>query len=386
MRMASWKGLYVNVEAHEHGIEEPRNHEPKSQPAGIKEQPEEDSLYEAVDPATRLEAKQREPVPPTSSPARTPTCSRKVILLTGAALLAISMFLNVLLLTMGTVHYSKMGDTLEQVRNENKRLQETVSSSFLLYNENKNVCATNGEENYLTAVSCSSDVRAQHFQLLFSGLLRHVASGLCVAAQERRSRKALLLKPCKPQSSLQHWTCRDHDLLALKGSDLYFNYGNSVRQRVILFDGSGPWSRWLIYGTHSSICNSCTPLGRDWNAFQESYYFFSHTPGSWDVANQSCTSMGSHLLTINSAEEKDYVANVMKITSYWIGLTDQELEGDWKWVDGTKAEREKSYWHSSEPGGGKSENCAMVSHALWYDCPCKERYHWICKRRIRPMT
>uniref|UniRef100_G1KS57 C-type lectin domain-containing protein n=1 Tax=Anolis carolinensis TaxID=28377 RepID=G1KS57_ANOCA len=256
MRMASWKGLYVNVEAHEHGIEEPRNHEPKSQPAGIKEQPEEDSLYEAVDPTTRLEVKQREPVPPTSSPARTPTCSRKVILLTGAALLAISMFLNVLLLTMGTVHYSKMGDTLEQVRNENKRLQETA----------------------------------------------------------------------------------------------------------------------------------CTPLGRDWNAFQESYYFFSHTPGSWDVANQSCTSMGSHLLTINSAEEKDYVANVMKITSYWIGLTDQELEGDWKWVDGTKAEREKSYWHSSEPGGGKSENCAMVSHALWYDCPCKERYHWICKRRIRPMT
>ncbi|KAH0628626.1 hypothetical protein JD844_009995 [Phrynosoma platyrhinos] len=447
--MASWKGLYINVDAPEHATteeEEPRDHEPKGQPAGSKEKPDEDSLYEAVDPATRLEVKPREQVPPEWSPARKPMYSRKVVMLTGAALLAVSVFLNVLLLTMGTVHYSKMTDTLEQVQKENKRLKDAdemacykltyiqlttdkieceipvetkalaAPSPFLLYNEDKNVCATIQEQNYLTAASCSPDVQDQYFQPLSGGLLHHVASQLCVAAPSRKNKMALVLTPCNPRSSLQHWECRNHDLLALKGTDLYFNYGNSVNKRVMLYDGNGPWSRWLIYGTHNNICNSCNPLGRDWTSFQESYYFFSHSPGSWDVANQSCISMGSHLVTINSAEEKeqkhisnedddysnhgthgfvvceavhmlayedlDYVATIMKTTSFWIGLTDQQLEGTWKWVDGTKLGPENRYWHSTEPNGGKNENCAMMSHGMWYDFPCKERRHWVCKRKL----
>ncbi|XP_042308235.1 macrophage mannose receptor 1-like [Sceloporus undulatus] len=305
-----------------------------------------------------------------------------MVILTGAALLSVSVFLNVLLLTMGTVHYYKMADTLEQVQKENKWLKEAAPSPFLLYNENKNVCATILEQNYLTAVSCSPDVQDQHFQLLSGGLLSHLVSHLCVAAQSRKNKMALILTPCNPRSSLQHWECRNHDLLALKDTDLYFNYGNSVNKRVMLYDGNGPWSRWLIYGTHNNICNSCSPLGRDWKSFQESYYFFSHSPGSWDVANQSCISMGSHLVTISSAEEKDYVATIMKTTSYWIGLTDLELEGTWKWVDGTNVGPENRYWHSTEPNGGKNENCAMVSHGMWYDYPCKERHYWVCERKL----
>uniref|UniRef100_A0A8D2LJG0 C-type lectin domain-containing protein n=1 Tax=Varanus komodoensis TaxID=61221 RepID=A0A8D2LJG0_VARKO len=125
---------------------------------------------------------------------------------------------------------------------------------------------------------------------------------------------------------------------------------------------------------------ACPPFVRDWTSFQGSYYFLSHSPGPWDVANQSCTSMGSHLLVINSAKEK---VALSQTRSCWIGLIDQVLESDWTWVDGTPilSFDFSSYWGQNEPNGGKAENCALMRNSLWYDYPCKESYHWICERK-----
>ncbi|XP_058023981.1 CD209 antigen-like protein A [Ahaetulla prasina] len=55
---------------------------------------------------------------------------------------------------------------------------------------------------------------------------------------------------------------------------------------------------------------ACNPFSMDWTIFQGSYYFFSYSPGTWDVANQSCTSMGFHLVMINSIEEKSSLTQV----------------------------------------------------------------------------
>ncbi|KAF7235675.1 Macrophage mannose receptor 1 [Varanus komodoensis] len=260
-------------------------------------------------------------------------------------------------------------------------------SSFLLYNENLNICvATAQESKFLKGAPCDPRVQAQHFQWLSGGLLRHVASQLCVAASGAKSKTALHLKPCYARSSLQHWECREDNLLALEGKDLYFNYGNSAQDVVMLYSGKGLWSRWLVYQTRNSVCNSetqqsCPPFVRDWTSFQGSYYFLSHSPGPWDVANQSCTSMGSHLLVINSAKEKDHIAALSQTRSCWIGLIDQVLESDWTWVDGTRMGPDSSYWGQNEPNGGKAENCALMRNSLWYDYPCKESYHWICERK-----
>lgn len=108
----------------------------------------------------------------------------------------------------------------------------------------------------LIKVSCDPDIPSQRFQWLSRGLLRHVASQLCVEASTAKNRVAILLKPCNVRRSFQHWECRDHDLLALQGTDLYFNYGNSAKKLAMLYSQNGRWSRWLIYGTHSNICSS----------------------------------------------------------------------------------------------------------------------------------
>ncbi|KAJ6657700.1 hypothetical protein lerEdw1_002201 [Lerista edwardsae] len=327
--MASWKGIYRNVE--EFGGEEQR-----SQPADTMMSFEEWSVYEEIDPASKRNGKQMKP----GSPAWKAPCTRKTVVVCSAAVLAASVFLNVMLLALGIVHYSKKDSTLGHVHTENKLPQEkTVPSSFLLYNEKHKLCVAVQQPNYLTAASCSPGVHstAQHFQWVNQSLLRHVDSQLCVAAEMAKSQTALFLKPCNAQSPLQRWECRDGDLLALEGEELYFNYGNNIRKVVMLYKGNGPWSRWLINGTRSNICHTaCIPSAWDWILIQDSYYFLSHSPGTWDVANQSCTSMESHLVMIDSAEEKGHIADIMKASSYWIGLTDDMLDGDWKWVDGTR--------------------------------------------------
>ncbi|XP_061438813.1 macrophage mannose receptor 1-like isoform X2 [Rhineura floridana] len=393
--MASWKGLYSNVDMTDLGIKKPRAHEQRSQP-GTKGYPKEESVYEPFDPAVSLEKKQTVQMTATWCPAWKPSCTRRMVLVAGTALLAASMFLNVLLFALGIVHCkwstgslaadgildSKIAATLEQVRAENRKLQETVPSSFLLYNEDRKVCVTRKQPNSLTESSCDPDVQVQHFQLLSRGLLHHVDSQRCVAATVALSTARLLLQPCNAQSPLQRWECRDNDLLALEGKDLYFNSGNNVKSLVMLYNRNGPWSRWLIHGTRKNICSTCPPFAMDWTFFQGSYYYFSRSLGTWDVANQTCAFMGSHLVMINSAEEKGHVTTIMKVSSCWIGLTDQEHDGAWKWVDGTHVGPGNSYWHQNEPNGGNAENCALMKSSQWYDYPCKESYHWICEREL----
>ncbi|XP_066468781.1 macrophage mannose receptor 1-like [Tiliqua scincoides] len=339
------------------------------------------SVYEEIDPAAKREGKQIKP----RSPAWKAPCTRKRVVVCGAAVLATSVFLNVLLIALGILYYSKMDSTLEQVSTENKLPQEkTVPSSFALYNEKHKLCVAVQQPNYLTAASCNLNSTAQLFQWVNRSLLRHMDSQLCVAAGTAMSKTALFLQPCNAGSPLQHWECRDGDLLALEGKKLYFNYGNNIKRVVMLYDRDGPWSRWLINGTRSNICRTaCIPSAWDWILIQDSYYFLSRSPGTWDVANQSCTSMESHLVMISSTEEKGHIAEIMKASTCWIGLTDHMLDGDWKWVDGTRVGPDyKSYWRQGQPNGGKAENCGlMMKDSFWYDNPCTEAHHWICERK-----
>ena len=51
-------------------------------------------------------------------------------------------------------------------------------------------------------------------------------------------------------------------------------------------------------------------------------------------AEASSVALGGHLVAINDADENEWVAN-LTTAQYWIGYTDSQTEGVWKWADGS---------------------------------------------------
>ncbi|XP_053335428.1 CD209 antigen-like protein E [Clarias gariepinus] len=107
---------------------------------------------------------------------------------------------------------------------------------------------------------------------------------------------------------------------------------------------------------------------------------------NWTESRQDCIKRGADLVIINSREEQEFIIKQVngKIQA-WIGLSDRETEGEWKWVDGTPLTTE--FWASGEPNnGGGDENCVEFYSGdtgnFWNDLKCFTKLKWICEKHL----
>jgi Ca2+-binding RTX toxin-like protein len=56
--------------------------------------------------------------------------------------------------------------------------------------------------------------------------------------------------------------------------------------------------------------------------------------GSWTEAQAQAVSLGGNLVTVNDATENQFLVNTFGTERLWIGLTDEAVEGQFKWVNG----------------------------------------------------
>uniref|UniRef100_A0A668A7B0 C-type lectin domain-containing protein n=1 Tax=Myripristis murdjan TaxID=586833 RepID=A0A668A7B0_9TELE len=117
-----------------------------------------------------------------------------------------------------------------------------------------------------------------------------------------------------------------------------------------------------------------------WTKFNSSCYFISSESKNWNESRQDCLRRGADLVIINSREENSFLKNFR--VRLWIGLSDLETEGEWKWVDGSSL----SYtsWAEGQPDdyGGK-EDCGVLRPVYdgWNDFPCSLGRPWICEKK-----
>ncbi|XP_067224653.1 CD209 antigen-like protein C [Chanodichthys erythropterus] len=120
-----------------------------------------------------------------------------------------------------------------------------------------------------------------------------------------------------------------------------------------------------------------------WTNYQYSVYFISSEKKSWTESRRYCTDRGADLIIINNKEEQNFVRNITSSADLvWIGLTDSDVEGTWKWVDGTSMTSGFSFWGSGEPNGNTKENCTLIYSSGWADYPCNDNFKWICEKTI----
>ncbi|XP_073672069.1 uncharacterized protein [Paramisgurnus dabryanus] len=93
-----------------------------------------------------------------------------------------------------------------------------------------------------------------------------------------------------------------------------------------------------------------------WTYYQSSLYLISSEQKSWSDSRRYCRERGADLIIINNRQEQNFIQNNYGNDKHWIGLTDTEVEGRWKWVDGSTLT--SGFWKSGDPNnlGGK-EDC-----------------------------
>ncbi|XP_031699610.1 C-type lectin domain family 4 member E-like [Anarrhichthys ocellatus] len=150
--------------------------------------------------------------------------------------------------------------------------------------------------------------------------------------------------------------------------------------------------------TKARICRKCPD---SWRLFENKCYFFSSRKLSWSSSRAWCQTQGGDLLIINSEPEQSFVFESSQApqtsSRLWIGLTDAEEEGEWRWVDGSPLTSDVQYWLSrpglgTEPDNWKLDNplgedCGHMDaseNALksWMDGSCEIPYRWICEKNV----
>ncbi|XP_058850044.1 asialoglycoprotein receptor 1-like isoform X6 [Acipenser ruthenus] len=154
------------------------------------------------------------------------------------------------------------------------------------------------------------------------------------------------------------------------------------------------------------VCKACP---QNWELFNGKCYYFSTDRMNWISSRDNCTSLGGHLVIIESNGEQRFLsdkawnitqkANISKEQdkSHWISLTDAVTEGTWLWVDGTPLNDKAKFWATRTNDQGKEpdnywredpsgEDCAQLrpqrnSYETWFDSSCKKQYKRICETK-----
>ncbi|XP_048198301.1 C-type lectin domain family 17, member A isoform X2 [Perognathus longimembris pacificus] len=118
-----------------------------------------------------------------------------------------------------------------------------------------------------------------------------------------------------------------------------------------------------------------------WLPFEDKCYYFSSTTATWDEARQFCQESYAHLVIINSFAEQNFISKLHGSPRvYWLGLTDKDQEGEWRWLDGTPVTL--SFWDPQEPNNSYEEDCASMNKGgSWNDLSCAKTTYWICERK-----
>ncbi|KAL4609603.1 hepatic lectin-like isoform X1 [Arapaima gigas] len=123
----------------------------------------------------------------------------------------------------------------------------------------------------------------------------------------------------------------------------------------------------------------------EWLTHKGSSYLVTQHKATWRDSETFCRKEGAHLVTINTADEQNYVNSIRKDGNHWIGLVEKENEGVWSWVDGTDFSSTPHFWALGQPDEWRlapdGEDCGELNpRGFWNDADCSLYHRFICEK------
>ncbi|XP_020792837.1 C-type lectin-like [Boleophthalmus pectinirostris] len=115
---------------------------------------------------------------------------------------------------------------------------------------------------------------------------------------------------------------------------------------------------------------------------RECYYISPKgTSKTWTASKRDCESRGGRLVIIKSRSKLELLS--LFHLNIWVGLSDREKEGTWKWLDGTGLEG-SAFWLEGEPNDdNQNEDCAhlnvIAAEIGFNDNNCESVFPYICE-------
>lgn len=111
------------------------------------------------------------------------------------------------------------------------------------------------------------------------------------------------------------------------------------------------------------------------------FKLFTNTK-TWAEAKADCEARGGHLVTSTSKEKNDFLASITGKTSVWLGATDEETEGVWKWINGEKWDYTNWHCHVQPDNIGSKEHYLQFTWngvGKWNDLPATSKLAYVCE-------
>jgi formylglycine-generating enzyme required for sulfatase activity len=106
-------------------------------------------------------------------------------------------------------------------------------------------------------------------------------------------------------------------------------------------------------------------------------YQLIEAPATWHQAKQRCEFLGGQLVCIENRAENDLVVGLVGKSGAWIGATDEENEGDWRWVNGKPVVYPG--WRPGEPNNVGGIEHHAFRPAGWMDLSAGPRIGFVCQ-------
>ncbi|KAM9857659.1 LOW QUALITY PROTEIN: uncharacterized protein ACBR49_001270 [Aulostomus maculatus] len=168
-----------------------------------------------------------------------------------------------------------------------------------------------------------------------------------------------------------NWSASEKDKIA--GSNLNLTREKDTLQATYNTLRKATDELQVAYNSHDSIRR----VARAGGSFEISCYYVSVGKKTGTRAENSVRNKEGDLAIVTSQEEMAFINGLFgSDKELWIGLTDEGVEGQWKWW----------YWAKDQPNSysGRNQDCVEFWHqdsgqGEWNDENCNFDQNWICE-------